>query len=212
MIEERNIMAEHYYTANPTTAHDEHTWTFTLFDNQLTFTTDAGVFSKGTVDYGTRTMLMAFNQDIPAGKILDLGAGYGPVAISLAKVMPERAFVAAEINARAVELVARNAEQNHVAQQISVIQSDRYEHVSGKFAAILTNPPVRAGKQIVTDMITGAADRLVNGGTLTVVLQKKQGAPSAKKLMAELFGNVQTIAKDKGYYILESRYGSTINS
>ncbi|WP_143467895.1 class I SAM-dependent methyltransferase, partial [Lactobacillus sp. UMNPBX19] len=141
--------------------------------------------------------------DIPAGKILDLGAGYGPVAISLAKVMPEREFVAAEINARAVELVARNAEQNHVAQQISVRQSDRYEQVSGKFAAILTNPPVRAGKQIVTDMIAGAVDHLVDGGTLTVVLQKKQGAPSAKKLMAELFGNVQTIAKDKGYYILE---------
>jgi 16S rRNA (guanine1207-N2)-methyltransferase len=69
-------MPEHYYTANPTTAHDEHTWTFDLLDHALTFTTDAGVFSKGTVDYGTRAMLTAFNRDIPAGKILDLGAGY----------------------------------------------------------------------------------------------------------------------------------------
>lgn len=205
-------MAEHYYTANPTTAHDEHTWTFSLFDDPVTFTTDAGVFSKGTVDYGTRTMLTTFNQNIPAGKILDLGAGYGPVAVSLAKVMPNREFVAAEINERAVELVARNAEQNQVGQQITAIQSDRYEHVSGKFAAILTNPPVRAGKEIVTDMISGAVDHLVTGGTLTVVLQKKQGAPSAKKLMAELFGNVKTIAKDKGYYILESSYVGTVNN
>ena len=205
-------MPEHYYTANPTTAHDEHTWTFDLLDHALTFTTDAGVFSKGTVDYGTRTMLNAFNHDIPDGKILDLGAGYGPVAISLAKVLPEREFVAAEINARAAELVQRNAQRNHVDQQIMVVQSDRYENVDGKFAAILTNPPVRAGKQIVTDMIAGAIDHLVPEGTLTVVLQKKQGAPSAKKLMAELFGNVQTIAKDKGYYILESTYVGTTNS
>ena len=61
-------------------------------------------------------------------------------------------------------------------------------------------------------MISGAVDHLVTGGTLTVVLQKKQGAPSAKKLMAELFGNVKTIAKDKGYYILESSYVGTVNN
>lgn len=198
-------MAEHYYTENPTVAHDEHTWTFPLFGKEFTFTTDAGVFSKTTVDFGTHTMLEAFNQDdIPAGKILDLGAGYGPVAISLAKVMPDREFVAAEINERAVELVKRNAEQNHVSGQIEVVQSDRYSNVDGKFAAILTNPPVRAGKNIVTDMIVGASEHLVAGGTLTVVLQKKQGAPSAKDLMAETFGNVDVIAKSKGYYIMES--------
>src|SRR5699024_11690804 len=97
-------MAEHYYTANPTTAHDEYTWTFSLFDDPLTFTTGAGVFSKGTVDYGTRSMLTAFNQNIPAGKILDLGSGYGRVAVSLAKVMPHRVSGAAEIKESAVAL------------------------------------------------------------------------------------------------------------
>jgi 16S rRNA (guanine1207-N2)-methyltransferase len=202
---QENMMAEHYYTENPTVAHDEHTWQFPLFGREFTFTTDAGVFSKTTVDFGTRTMLEAFDQDdLPAGKILDLGAGYGPVAISLAKVMPDREFDAAEINERAVDLVRRNAQQNGVADQITVLQSDRYSGVSGKYAAILTNPPVRAGKNIVTDMISGAAEHLVAGGTLTVVLQKKQGAPSAKALMAEVFGNVAVIAKNKGYYIMES--------
>lgn len=200
-------MPEHYYTETPTTAHDEHTWSFPLFGKTLTFTTDAGVFSKTTVDFGTRTMLEAFNQaNLPAGKILDLGAGYGPVAISLATQMPERHFDAVEINSRAVELVARNAQKNQVADQIQVIQSDRYTNVFDHYAAILTNPPVRAGKSIVTDMIAGAKDHLVDGGTLTVVLQKKQGAPSAQKLMADVFGNVEVIAKSKGYYILESRY------
>ena len=114
-------MAEHYYTANPSVAHDEHTWTFPLFDHTLTFTTDAGVFSKSTVDFGTRTMLDAFDQDIPAGKILDLGAGYGPVSIALATVMPDREFVAAEINERAAELGKRNAPNNGVGDSINVV-------------------------------------------------------------------------------------------
>ncbi|MDR3190372.1 MAG: class I SAM-dependent methyltransferase [Lactobacillaceae bacterium] len=200
-------MAEHYYTQNPTTTHDEHTWTFPLFDQTFKFTTDAGVFSKQTVDFGTRVMLNAFDQTkIPAGKILDLGAGYGPVSISLAQQMPDREFVAAEINERALALTMRNAQQNGVANQITGVQSDRYANVPDKFAAILTNPPVRAGKEVVTAMLAEAVDHLLPGGTLTVVLQKKQGAPSAKKLMAETFGNVAVIAKDKGYYILESVY------
>jgi 16S rRNA (guanine1207-N2)-methyltransferase len=201
-------MAEHYYTSTPTTAHDEHTWEFPLFDRNFKFTTDAGVFSKTTVDFGTRTMLAAFDyHKLPAGKILDLGAGYGPVAIALASRLPERQFVAAEINQRAAELIKRNAEQNGFSSQITVVQSDRYQALGDeRFAAILTNPPVRAGKEIVTDMIAQAAEHLAADGTLTVVLQKKQGAPSAKQLMADTFGNVTTIAKSKGYYILESTY------
>ncbi|WP_373702079.1 class I SAM-dependent methyltransferase [Weissella soli] len=203
---------EHYYTQTPTTAHDEHTWSFPLFDRTFTFTTDAGVFSKQTVDFGTRVMLEAFNQDIPMGKILDLGAGYGPVAISLATQMPDREFDAAEINERALALVLKNAAKNGVGARVEGIQTDRYQNIQDRYAAILTNPPVRAGKQIVTDMIAGAVDHLVAGGTLTVVLQKKQGAPSAKKLMEETFGNVAVIAKNKGYYILESVYDGHANA
>lgn len=196
---------EHYYTQHPTIEHAEQTWKFPMFDHTLTFTTDSGVFSRQTVDFGTRTMLENFNyQKIPAGKILDLGAGYGPVAISLAKILPERHFDAVEINERAVALVQRNAQQNQVDAQIQALQSDQYKNVTDQYAAILTNPPVRAGKGVVNGMISQAINYLVVGGTLTVVLQKKQGAPSAKKLMAETFGNVEIITKNKGYYILES--------
>lgn len=197
-------MTEHYYTQAPTGAHDEKTWRFTLLGHDLGFTTDAGVFSRSTVDYGTRVMLEAFDTDLPAGKILDLGAGYGPVAISLAKTLPEREFVAAEINERAAALIEKNAKANQVDERITVVQSDVYSNVTGTFAAILVNPPVRAGKDVVTRMISEAINHLEPMGTLTVVLQKKQGAPSAKALMEETFGNAQTIAKDKGYYILES--------
>lgn len=206
-------MTDYYYTEEPTAAHDEHTFQFDLLGHPLTFTTDAGVFSKSTVDYGTRAMLEAFDRDeIPDGPILDLGAGYGPVAISLAKTLPNRQFVAAEINHRAAGLIVRNAQANQVADQIEVVTSDCYENVHDRFAAILVNPPVRAGKDVVQTMISEAKDYLLPEGTLTVVLQKKQGAPSAKKLMLETFDNAQTISKDKGYYIMESVYVDGTNA
>ncbi|CAH0417421.1 class I SAM-dependent methyltransferase [Periweissella fabaria] len=198
-------MNNHYYTENPDIVHDEKTWSFNLLNNEIKFTTDNGVFSKQTVDYGTRVMLEAFREDhAPVGKILDLGTGYGPVGISLALAYPKRSIDMVDVNNLALSLAQRNATNNHVADQVKVFHSNVYEDVTDKYAAILTNPPVRAGKEIVQAMISDAAQHLVAAGTLTVVLQKKQGAPSAKKLMEEVFGNCEIIRKDKGYYILEA--------
>ncbi|KRN12750.1 nucleotide methyltransferase [Fructilactobacillus fructivorans] len=87
--------------------------------------------------------------------------------------------------------------------------SDGYQNITQKYAGIVTNPPVRAGKEVVDEMITGSYDHLLDDGTLTVVLQKKQGAPSAKKLMKQVFGNVQIVKRDKGYYLLKSRKAAT---
>ncbi|AYF92893.1 class I SAM-dependent methyltransferase [Apilactobacillus bombintestini] len=199
-------MNEFYYTPNPHVVHELHTWNFDLLGNTLTFTTDNGVFSKRTVDFGSKTLVENVNFDkIPAGDILDLGCGYGPMGISLAKVHPDRNFEMVDVNNLALSLAKNNAEQNHVSN-VNIHNSDVYENVENKFAAIVTNPPVRAGKKIVDAMISGATQHLVENGTLTVVLQKKQGAPSAKKLMKSLFGNCEIIKKNKGYYILESVY------
>lgn len=199
-------MNEFYYTPNPHVVHELHTWNFDLLGNTLTFTTDNGVFSKRTVDFGSQTLVESVNFDkIPAGDILDLGCGYGPMGISLAKVHPDRNFEMVDVNNLALSLAKNNAEQNHVSN-VNIHNSDVYENVENKFAAIVTNPPVRAGKKIVDAMISGSIQHLVKNGTLTVVLQKKQGAPSAKKLMNSLFGNCEIIKKNKGYYILESVY------
>lgn len=198
-------MNNHYYTENPDVAHAEHTWEFSLLNHNIKFTTDNGVFSKQTVDYGSRVMIEAFREnDAPSGKILDLGTGYGPVGISLALAYPDRTLDMVDVNNLALSLAERNTQANGVAGRTNVFHSDVYADVTDKYAAILTNPPVRAGKDVVSTMISEAAQYLVDGGTLTVVLQKKQGAPSAKKLMEATFGNAEIIRKDKGYYILES--------
>jgi len=197
-------LTNHYYTQNPDVLHEEHHWLFTLLGNELLFTTDNGVFSKNRVDYGSRALLAAFNADkTPAGPWLDLGTGYGPIGLALAKKWPERQVTMVDVNELALDLARQNAVANQI-ENVEIKTSDIYEHVTERYAAILTNPPVRAGKQVVTAMLTGAKEHLLPGGTLTVVLQKKQGAPSAEKNMKATFGNCEIIKKDKGYYILES--------
>ena len=189
-----------YYEKNPTAAHDIHELRVSLLDTPFVFLTDAGVFSKKMVDYGSRVLLDALV--LESGKtLLDVGCGYGPLGLTLGKVFGVEPTLI-DINSRAVELAEKNAEKNGVAAKI--FQSDLYEKVNEQYDYIVSNPPIRAGKAVVHEVIQGAFWHLKAGGRLTIVIQKKQGAPSAKTKMEEVFGNCTIIKKDKGYYILES--------
>lgn len=194
----------HYYTNDPTLAHDEHQFTFDLAGNPLQFTADNGVFSKHTIDYGSRVLIdVVANRPLPAGALLDVGCGYGPIGLALAKHAPARAVTMTDVNERALGLAQRNAEANHITN-VTILESDAYANVTGDFAVVVTNPPVRAGKAVVSAIIAGAADHLQPGGELFVVLQKKQGAPSALKLMKATYAAAEVVKKDRGYYILHA--------
>ena len=198
-------MTDYYFTKNPNTEHDEHTFDFELLNNDIYFTADNGVFSKNTIDFGTRTLLDALNISERDNKLLDLGCGYGPMGIALAKKYTKLKIEMTDVNERALGLAKRNAEQNGVNKQVKIYESSVYENIKTQdFTTIISNPPVRAGKKIVDKMIVEAKEHLVKQGQLVIVLQKKQGAPSAKKLMKETFGNVEVLKKNKGYYILRS--------
>ncbi|WP_137601252.1 class I SAM-dependent methyltransferase [Paucilactobacillus nenjiangensis] len=197
-------MNNHYYTQNPDVIHQERTWNFELRGHNFKFTTDNGVFSKQSVDYGSRVLIDSFDTaDLPAGKILDLGCGYGPIGLSLAHAYPERTVDMVDVNELALELARANATANEI-KNISINSSNAYENVTDQYASIVSNPPVRAGKSVVDDFITEAKEHLIDDGTLWIVLQKKQGAPSAKKLMTSVFGHCEVVKRDKGYYILKS--------
>lgn len=198
-------MTNHYYTNQPESPHKLDEWSYQLKGKTFHFLTDSGVFSKKTVDFGSRVLIDTFSEaDLPAGNILDLGCGYGPIGLALAAAST-RIVEMVDINERAVDLAQKNAKKNNL-QNVDIHVSNIYESINGReFAAILSNPPIRAGKQVVHEILTGAYDLLTVGGTLTVVIQKKQGAPSAAKRMAEVFGSVETLTKDKGYYILQSQ-------
>lgn len=195
-----------YFTNDPDLAHNEHTFNFDLGGHTLHFTSDNGVFSKHTIDFGSRVLIDAVlnRETLADGPVLDLGCGYGPIGIALAKALPERQVTMSDVNERALALAKRNADANDVVDRTDIIESSVYEAVSGKFGVIVTNPPVRAGKPVVSAMLSGAKDHLIDGGEIFVVLQKKQGAPSAKKLLAATFGDAEVIKKDGGYYILHA--------
>ena len=109
-----------------------------------------------------------------------------------------------DVNERAVELTKENAALNGISH-IKAYPSYIYDAVEANdFAAVISNPPIRAGKKVVHEIISGSYDKLVKGGTLTIVIQKKQGAPSAQKKMEEVFGNAEIVAKEKGYFIIVS--------
>lgn len=197
-------MSKQYFENNPELEHQIRNWDFTLLGNKIKFQTDSGVFSRSTVDFGSRTLIDAVDYSaLTDGKILDLGCGYGPIGLSIAKAYPNKEIIMSDVNLRAIELVKKNADINNI-KNIEVLESSVYDNISQKFAAILTNPPIRAGKDIVSAMVKNGVDHLLPGGSIWVVIQKKQGAPSIKKLMEEIYGNVEVVTKNKGYYILKS--------
>ncbi|MED3789829.1 class I SAM-dependent methyltransferase [Peribacillus frigoritolerans] len=199
-------MTEHYYSQKPDVVSNPKFWDFTLKGRTFRFKSDNGVFSKKEVDFGSRLLVEIFNLDEAVeGDILDVGCGYGPIGISIAAAYPDRTIEMIDINSRAVELSKENAAANAIAN-VKIYESDRFEKVaSNHFAAILTNPPIRAGKSVVHEILEESYRSLVAGGELWVVIQKKQGAPSAMDKMEQLFGNVEVPVKKKGYYILLSK-------
>lgn len=196
-------MAEHYFTQKPQSKSSPETWSYQLKGRLYTFTSDHGVFSRNEVDFGSRLLIEEFIEPAVSGDFLDLGCGYGPIGIVLADHF-KRNVKLADVNERALKLAQQNAAMNHV-ENVSFIASDRFANLTTyKFAAIITNPPIRAGKKIVHAMFEESKRQLVDHGELWVVIQKKQGAPSAKAKLQTLFGNVEVVARSKGYFILRA--------
>ncbi|WP_240421600.1 class I SAM-dependent methyltransferase [Paenibacillus periandrae] len=197
-------MSEHYYSQKPTAAHDLHQIQETLRGRSYTFMTDAGVFSKKGVDYGSRVLIESLQ--IPErSEVLDVGCGYGPMGIAAAGLAHHGKVTMVDINERAVELARMNAERNRVTN-VEIVQSDKLDAVMNRtFDVVITNPPIRAGKETVHQIFEQAHHVLRDGGSLWIVIQKKQGAPSAFAKLESLFARVQEIGKDKGYRIIKAQ-------
>lgn len=202
--QEVSLLSEHYYSRTQKVESEPKYWDFTLRNVLFRFKTDNGVFSKKEVDFGSRLLIEAFVLPNVEGPVLDVGCGYGPIGLSIAKNYPERIVHMIDVNERAIELALENARQNAV-DNVEIYESDTLINVKqSNFAAILTNPPIRAGKKTVHDIFEQSYKHLVTQGELWVVIQKKQGAPSAIEKLKELFTTVDTIDKSKGYFIIRA--------
>ena len=199
-----NLLSEHYYSRTQKVESEPKYWDYTLRNKLFRFKTDNGVFSKKEVDFGSRLLIEVFELPNVEGPVLDVGCGYGPIGLSIANNYPDRNVHMIDVNERAIELAKANAEQNAV-QNVEIYESDTLKSVKEfNFAAILTNPPIRAGKKTVHDIFDQSYEHLVTSGELWVVIQKKQGAPSAIEKLKERFTTVDTIDKAKGYFIIKA--------
>lgn len=197
----------HYYDENPEVESDELLFTYSYDKCKLELVTDSGVFSKGKIDFGSDLLVKTFLKAYPPGptkRILDVGCGYGPIGLMIAKTSPHHEVTMVDVNQRALSLSRKNRKKNRI-KNVEIKESDGLSQVEADaYDFMLTNPPIRAGKKVVHSILEDAYKVLKQGGALYVVIQKKQGMPSAKKKMQDTFNNVEVLAKDKGYYILRS--------
>lgn len=194
----------HYFINDETLGTRKKKLTYTFLGVNVELFSDLGVFSKDHIDYGTNVLLNNLEIKDNVKNVLDVGCGYGIVGISIAKKFSKKAVKMIDVNERCIELTNENIKMNKLVNANCCL-SNLYENISEQFDMIISNPPIRAGKDIVTKVVTDGYNHLNDGGSIWVVIQKKQGAPSLKNKMEEVFGNVEVVAKDKGYYILTSK-------
>lgn len=193
-------MSDHYYTENPSSEHNFRTVRCSALGVEAEFLTDAGVFSRDGLDTGTRALLEALPE--PAGRVLDLGCGWGAVGVLMGKRWPKAEIVMTDINHRATELARHNLAQNGVTAQ--VFDGDGFEDVPGDFDMIVTNPPIRAGKAAIYALFADAKARLRPGGELYIVIRKQQGAPSALKYLREIFSEAEVVSRTAGFWVIRA--------
>lgn len=195
-------MNDHYYTRVPQSESKPVGCEYSYRGVALTFQTDAGVFSKGEVDTGTKLLLEALPEDM-SGEILDLGCGWGVIGIAIARKWPDTRVTMADVNTRALNLSRENAGRNRA--EVTCVESDGMTALAGwRFDAVVTNPPIRAGKQVIYKMFADAADSLKPGGALYLVIRKQQGAESCVKYLQTIFREVEKLDRSGGFWVLKA--------
>ncbi len=193
--------SEQYYTPDPTCASRPAACHFAWRGQVLRFTTDAGVFSRGELDKGTKLLL----DSLPElhGRVLDLGCGWGAIGVAVGKKYPDTDVTMADVNHRALALAKDNAEQNGVA--LRCMESDGMAALMGeKFDTVITNPPIRAGKQVIYQMFADIASCLAPEGSLYLVIRKQQGAESCMKYLKTLYAQVEKLSRSEGFWVLKA--------
>ena len=172
-----------------------------ILGKKFTFFTDNGVFSKDGLDFGSRLLLETIPLDEVGGKVLDMGCGYGVFGITLNKVLSCSVDMV-DVNLRALHLSEINAKETQCSN-VRIFESFTYSNIDSKYTSIVTNPPIRAGKKVVYDIVMNAKKYLEVDGKLFVVIRKEQGAKSLIKNLQENGYKVDILEKKSGFFILK---------
>lgn len=165
------------------------------------FYTDNGVFSKGELDFGTELLLKNFKYDDPNNKtLLDIGCGCGPIGIYVSHL----GFTVdmSDVNKRAIHLSKMSLKEQGL--NANVFESDAYKNITNKYDYIVSNPPIRVGKEKLYEIVMNAKEHLKDDGSLWIVVRKQQGAESMVRDMKNAYKTVEVIAKKKGFFIIKA--------
>jgi 16S rRNA (guanine1207-N2)-methyltransferase len=189
-----------YFEKEPSVASDRRTVRLVLPDVTLDLVTDAGVFAKDDVDPGTKLLLLEAPAVARAGQLLDLGCGYGPIALTMATRAPDATVWAVDVNRRAVELAAENATRLSLVNVRAVTPDGVPDDV--RFATIWSNPPIRIGKPALHDLLREWLPRLDAGGEAVLVVHKHLGSDSLAAWLAQEGWDVDRLSSRMGYRLL----------
>jgi len=163
------------------------------------------VFSKDGFDEGTIILLNAVIKQIDLeGDVLDVGCGVGVIGVVLKNEFPNVNIDMVDVNNTAVELSIENCKNNN-AENNNIFYSNLYDKIDKKYNFIVTNPPIKVGKEILFGVVSGAKECLKESGEIILVIRKNHGQESMKKHMEKVFGNCEILKRDKGYYIMRSK-------
>ena len=190
----------HYFT-NDKLKTEEKIIKVKINEKNYSFYVDNGVFSKKGLDFGTRTLLENLDLEIIKGDVLDFGCGYGPIGIFIAQNTDSYVDMV-DINKRSLNLACKNAILNNT--EVNVFESNIYEKITKKYDFIITNPPIRVGKEILYKILIGAYDHLKNSGELWLVVNKNQGAKTLEKDLSKIY-STEIICKNKGFYVIKAK-------
>lgn len=191
----------HYFENDPTLKRNEKQIKVKINSQDFAFYVDNGVFSKKGLDFGTRTLLETISKEELTGDILDFGCGYGPIGIYLKKNYKVEVDMI-DINKRSLSLAKRNVEINKV--NVHIFESDCYQKVQKKYDFIITNPPIRVGKEKLYQILEDAKKYLKKEGKLIFVIHKDQGAKSTYRYLQKEY-QMCILNKNKGFYVIEAK-------
>lgn len=192
----------HYFTNNENLSHDIEKIDVFIHSTNYYFYTDNGVFSKGELDFGTELLLKTFKFTYPQEKeVLDIGCGCGPIGIYLSKL--GFAVDMCDVNERALSLAKQAINEQKL--NAYAFLSDAYSAVDKKYDYILSNPPIRVGKEKLYEIVMQAKEHLKEGGEVWLVVRKDKGADSMVRDMREVYKSVEVVEKKKGFYIIKAQ-------
>jgi 16S rRNA (guanine1207-N2)-methyltransferase len=202
------VSSSQYFAEQPAAAHRPGTVQVVLPDMHMTLATDSGVFSPGRLDPGTRLLLEAAPPPPADGDLLDLGCGYGPLALVLARRSPQARVWGVDVNQRALDLCAGNAAANGLAN-VRCLAAETAEAgepgLPASYQLIWSNPPIRIGKQALHSMLTSWLSRLAPDATAYLVVQRNLGSDSLQRWLGENGWDASRFAARAGYRVLAVR-------